>query len=95
MPDFLLRDLPEELMTALRQRAERNSRSLQSEIRHTLSESVRMPWDEWAAEAAALRARTKAGGPSASELIDAGHDARDAAIDRALTRDDPRDPLLP
>lgn len=95
MPDFLLRDLPEDLMSALRQRAERNGRSLQSEIRRTLNESARMPWDEWAAEAAALRARTIPGGPSAKELIDAGHDARDVAIDRTLTGDDTHDPLLP
>lgn len=95
MPDFLLRDLPEDLMTALRQRADYNGRSLQSEMRHTLAESVRMPWGEWAVEAAALRARTVSDGQTASEAIRAAHDGRDAAIDSAPVDDDARDPLLP
>jgi plasmid stability protein len=94
MPDFLLRDLPEELMTALRQRAERSGRSLQAEMRETLRASVRMPRDEWFAEAAALRARTKPGGETAAELIRRGHEERDATIDRAL-RGDYDDPVVP
>ncbi|MDO8963418.1 MAG: Arc family DNA-binding protein [Coriobacteriia bacterium] len=94
MPDFLLRDLPEDLMDALRDRAERNARSLQSEIRSTLADSVRMPWDRWAAAAADIRSRTSPDGPTAAELIAAGHAERDAAVERALADED-RDPLLP
>jgi plasmid stability protein len=82
MPDFLLRDLPEELMTALRQRAETNARSLQAEIRETLA--VPMPWEQWLAEVAALQARMKPGGTPAVELIRQGREERTAAIDRAL-----------
>jgi plasmid stability protein len=94
MPDFLLRDLPEELMTALRQRAERSGRSLQVEMRETLRASVPMPRDEWFAQAAAMRARTKRGGETAAEAIRAGRAERDAAIDRALAGDYD-DPGLP
>lgn len=95
MSDFLLRDLPEDLMSALRRRAELNGRSLQVEMRETLAESVPMQWDEWLAEAALLRARSKPGGPTAVELVREGRDERDATIDRALRRDWPDDPLLP
>jgi plasmid stability protein len=94
VPDFLLRDLPEELMTALRQRAKRNARSLQVEMRETLTASVRMPRDEWFAQAAALRARTRPGGETALEAVRAGREERDAAIDRAL-EGDYDDPGLP
>jgi plasmid stability protein len=95
MPDFLLRDLPEDLMTALRTRAENNGRSLQAEIRETLVESVPMPWEQWAAEAAALRARTERGGPTAVELIRQGREEREAAIERALRGDYPDETLGP
>ena len=91
MPDFLLRDLPEELMTALRTRAKLNGRSLQAEIRESLGETLPMPRDEWLAEAAALRARTGSGGPTAAQLIREGHEERDAAIERALRGDYPED----
>ena len=89
MPDFLLRDLSEDLMSALRERAELNGRSLQVEIRETLTESVPMPWEEWLALAAEMRARTKPSGTPAAELIRQGHEERDAAIDRALREDYP------
>ena len=83
MPDFLLRDLPEDLVTKLKTRAERNGRSLQAEIRETLRDSARLPWDAWASQAEALRARTTAGATAhpAAELIAAGHAQRDSAID--------------
>jgi plasmid stability protein len=94
MPDFLLRDLPEELMTALRQRAERNGRSLQAEMRETLALSVPMSREQWFAEAAKLRARSKPGGETALEAVHRGHEERDAAIDRAL-RGDYDEPFTP
>jgi plasmid stability protein len=87
MPDFLLRDLPEDLMAALKQRAERNRRSLQIEIRQTLADSVPMTREQWFAAAAALRAKTRPGGPDTVELIRQGREERDAAIDRALSGD--------
>jgi plasmid stability protein len=93
MPDFLLRDLPEDLMTALRHRAERNGRSLQAEMHSTLAESVPMPREQWLAEAAALRARTRRGGPDTVEIIRQGREQRAAAIDRAITDLDQGDPL--
>ena len=92
MPDFLLRDLSEELMSALRERAGFNGRSLQIEIRETLAESVPMPWAEWLAEVAALQVHFKPGGTPAAELIRQGHEEREAAIERAL-RDDYPDEL--
>jgi plasmid stability protein len=95
MPDFLLRDLPEDLMTALRQRAGLNSRSLQAEIRETLAESVPMPWEEWLTEVAALQVHMKPGGTPAAELIRQGREERDAAIDRALRGDYPEDLMRP
>jgi len=84
MPDFLLRDIPEETMTALRQRAERNGRSLQLEIQQTLADSVPMPREQWLAEAAALRARSKPSTITAVEEMRAGREERDAHIQRAL-----------
>ncbi len=74
-------------MTALRQRAQRNARSLQTEIRETLQASVPMPREQWFAEAAAMRAHSKRGGESALDAIRRGHEERDAAIDRALRGD--------
>jgi plasmid stability protein len=94
MPDFLLRDLPEDLMAALRQRAERNRRSLQIEIRQTLADSVPMTREQWFAAAAALRAKTKFDGVTALEEVHRGRAERDAAIDRALSGDHD-DSLLP
>ena len=87
MPDFLLRDLSEELMTALRMRAETNGRSLQAEIRETLAESVPMPWEQWLAEVAALQPHFKPGGTPAAQLIREGRDEREAAIERAMRGD--------
>ena len=83
MPDFLLRDLPEDLVTKLKTRAARHSRSLQAEIRETLRDSARLAWDEWAPQAEALRARTAAGVVALPtvDLIAAGHEERDKTID--------------
>jgi plasmid stability protein len=89
MPDFLLRDLSEDLMDALREHAEFNGRSLQVEIRETLAASVPMPWDEWLSIAAEMRARTKPGGTPAAEVIRQGRADREAAIERALRGDYP------
>jgi len=89
MPDFLLRDLSEDLMSALRERAELNGRSLQVEIRDTLAESVPMPWSEWLAEVTALQVHFKPGGTPAAELIRRGRAEREAAIERALHDDYP------
>ena len=88
MPDFLLRDLPEELVNKLKTRAERNGRSLQAEIRETLRDSTRLSWDEWASQAGALRARTGASGeaPTAVDTIADGHRERDDSIDTAGPR---------
>ena len=91
MPDFLLRDVPEEMMTSLRNRAHLNGRSLQAEIRETLAEALPMPRDQWLAEAAVLRSKSKRGGPTAAQLIREGHEERDAAIERALRGDYPEE----
>jgi plasmid stability protein len=87
MPDFLLRDIPEDLMKTLRERAKRNGRSLQAEMQETLAESVPMSREQWFAAAAALRARSKFGGVTAAQIIRESHEERDAAIDRALRGD--------
>lgn len=84
MPDFLLRDLPEGLMAKLKERASRNGRSLQAEIRDTLEASVPMDREEWLKEAAALRARTKRSSVSARELIEECRREDDARMDRVL-----------
>jgi len=42
MPDFLIRDLDEDTMRRLRERAEKHGRSLQAEIKHTLRQSLRL-----------------------------------------------------
>ena len=88
MTDFLLRDLPEELVNKLKARAERNGRSLQAEIRETLRDSTRLSWDEWATQASALRARTGADvdAPTAADMISDAHRERDDAIYAATPR---------
>ena len=42
MPDFLIRDLDEDTMRQLRERAEKNGRSLQAEIKDVLRQSTRL-----------------------------------------------------
>jgi len=42
MPDFLIRDLDEDTMRRLRERAEKHGRSLQAEIKHTLRQSLKL-----------------------------------------------------
>ena len=77
MPDFLLRDLPEDLMVKLRARAERSGRSLQAEIHETLRASVPMSWDEFAREATLLRARMRTTAPTTRGAIDDEHGTRE------------------
>lgn len=54
MPDFLIRGLDETTMKALRERAEKNGRSLQAEIKDTLRRSVKMTKEESIAESRRL-----------------------------------------
>lgn len=44
--DFLIRDLPEDVMRRLRDRARQNGRSLQAEVHETLRRSVKMTREE-------------------------------------------------
>lgn len=46
MTDFLIREIDPELLSRLRERAERNGRSLQAEIKQTLKQSVRLNKEE-------------------------------------------------
>lgn len=46
MPDFLIRDLDEDTMRRLKERAEKNGRSLQAEIKATLRGSLKMTREE-------------------------------------------------
>lgn len=46
MPDFLIRDLEPWVLERLRERAERNHRSLQAEIHRALRESVKLSKEE-------------------------------------------------
>ena len=46
MTDFLIRDIEPDLLEKLKARAERNSRSLQAEIKHTLKQSVKLSKEE-------------------------------------------------
>lgn len=46
MTDFLIRDLDQHVLEQLKERAERNGRSLQAEIKLTLKRSVRLNKEE-------------------------------------------------
>lgn len=46
MPDFLIRDLDEETMRKLKDRAARHGRSLQAEVKDVLTHSVQLSKEE-------------------------------------------------
>ncbi len=59
MPDFLIRGLDERTMRHLKERAERNGRSLQAEIKDTLKRSLKMTKEESIAESRRLIEETR------------------------------------
>ncbi len=60
MADVLIRNLSEDLVAKLKARASANGRSLQAELTSILTAAARPTLDEWWAEAAAFRERSKA-----------------------------------
>jgi len=70
MPDFLIRDLDEDTMRRLRERAERHHRSLQAEIKHTLRQSLKLSKAESMELIKKLQEETKGrGGPDSTQVI--------------------------
>lgn len=59
MADFLLRNLDERLLALLRERAEKNGRSLQAEIQRTLRDSTKMTREETLESSRRFREMTK------------------------------------
>ncbi|MBI2863206.1 MAG: hypothetical protein HYX94_01410 [Chloroflexi bacterium] len=71
MPDVLVRDVPEQTLDALRQRAKRNRRSLQQELLRVLEATAVETQPRSAGEiAAAIRARLSQGGRSFGDSAD-------------------------
>lgn len=78
MPHILIRNIPEAVLAALKERARQHGRSLQQEVASILQEAVRRTPPRSAAEvAAAIRAR----------LAQAGGDYGDAAAEQREGRE--------
>jgi plasmid stability protein len=50
MADLLVRNVPEDVVAKLKERAQVNGRSLNAETNRVLADSVRDTWDEWLAK---------------------------------------------
>lgn len=59
MPDFLIRNLDEETMRRLKERADKHGRSMQAEIKDTLKRSLKLTHAEALAEAHRMQAETR------------------------------------
>ena len=71
MPQFLVRNVSASTAAALRSRAARNGRSVESEHRALLDEALAPPaFEAWSAELDRLRDETRGrGGPTAVEIL--------------------------
>lgn len=69
MPNILVRNLPEEVVEELKQRARRHNRPLQQEVSEILIRSARQGCDV-AQRAATIRARLLAKGGAFSDSVD-------------------------
>ena len=78
MGQLLVRNVPEEAITALKRQAARNGRSMEAEARELLKElAASQPKPDWLAEADRLREMTKGrGGPPSWILIREDRDSR-------------------
>lgn len=76
MTDFLIRDLDPDLLAKLRERAERNGRSLQAEIKLTLRNSVRLNKEASMALLDAFRASIPPSTSDSTEIIREFRDSR-------------------
>jgi plasmid stability protein len=73
MATLTLRNVPDELVARLKQRAKQNRRSLNSEVIECLEQEVKAPADleAWLARVDALRAQIKGPPLPVQELVDA------------------------
>ena len=78
MGQLLVRNVPDEAITALKTQAARNGRSMEAEARELLSRlAPPAPKRDWLAEADRLREATKGrGGPDAWEIVREMRDER-------------------
>ncbi len=78
MADVLIRNLPEDLVAKLKARASANNRSLQAELTSILTAAAKPTWQEWLAEAAEFRERSKEWGitDDSTDLIREDRDSR-------------------
>jgi plasmid stability protein len=76
MTDFLIRDIEPYVLEHLRRRAERNRRSLQAEIKRTLSKAVKLNKEESLALMRKLRAELPYSETDSTQLIREDRDSR-------------------
>ncbi|MGB4442037.1 MAG: Arc family DNA-binding protein [Coriobacteriia bacterium] len=76
MTDFLIRDIDPDLLGKLRERAGQHGRSLQSEIKQTLKQSVRLNKEESLALLDAFRASLPPSTSDSTEIIREFRDTR-------------------
>lgn len=76
MTDFLIRDIDQELLGKLRERAERGGRSLQAEIKQTLKQSVRLNREESLALLDQIRSELPPSTSDSTEIIREFRDSR-------------------
>jgi len=76
MTDFLIRDIEPYVLDHLRRRAKQNRRSLQAEIKSTISKSVKLNKEESLALMRKLRAELPYSETDSTQLIREDRDAR-------------------
>lgn len=76
MPDFLIRNLDPRVLERLRERAEQNHRSLQSEIHHVLKQSVKLSKEESLRLIGEIRTRIGPSDLDSTQLIREDRDSR-------------------
>ena len=64
MPNVLIRDIPDEVVNELKQRAKSRNRSLQQELSDILVETARRPYDDIAKRAAEIKRKLAGKGRS-------------------------------
>lgn len=70
MANVLIRDIPDEVVKELKQRAKSHNRPLQQELRAILVETARRPYEDIAQRAAAIKLKLSGKGRSFTDSVE-------------------------